>query len=538
MKRKDNVFTDVMMSSPETSRFDLGHEKKFSFNMGELVPTCLMEVLPGDKFSLSYANLLRFAPLVSPVMHRIRVKTEYFFVPSRILFASWEEFITGVSEPPVAAPTVELDDVVLEGSLADYLGIPPGQYNANPLKVSALPFAAYCKIFDEYYRDQNLVTAKFVPLIPGDNSSAYAPILNDNPLFRAWEHDYFTSALPTSQQGSDVELPLVSQANIPVQYTPNGNGDFVVDPDTGLPFNFDGATGVGGGPVPFTSTFRADWAVGDNGLVAGLDNSAHLSVDIQGEAATINDLREAFSLQAFLERTIRGGARYIEQIRSHFGVKSSDARLQRPELIGRSSQNMVISEVLSTAQSSNDAATAQVTVGGLAGHGIHSGGEGGMHYSAEEHGFIIGIISVIPDTAYQDGVSRLWTKEDRLDYAWPSFAHLGEQEIRNKEVLAHDTDSDDYDLEGIFGYIPRYSEYRYHPSSVAGQFRSSLAFWTLGRQFNPASPPALNAEFVTCFPSRDIFAVVDENVDTILAQVINQHSVVRRLPRYGIPSTL
>jgi len=538
MKRKDNVFTDTALSRVDSSRFDLGHEKKLTFNMGQLVPVCLMEAVPGDRFSLSYANLLRFAPLVSPVMHRVRVKTEYFFVPNRILFPEWEEFITGVSGTPVAAPTVTIDGNVPVGSLADYLGIPPGDYSLNPLDVSAIPMAAYYKIYDEWYRDQNLISEKFAELIPGNNPLYDIKTLA-KPLNRAWEHDYFTSALPTAQQGQDVDLPLVNQQEVEVTARDNGsiagNTGFFRTSSDFAPLSGDSTyISSAAGPSPLTSGMRSV----ESGAPLMYDPHGTLVVDIQAEAATINDLREAFSLQAFLERTIRGGARYIEQIFSHFGVKSSDARLQRPELIGRSVQNMVISEVLSTAQSSNDGSTAEIAVGSMAGHAISVGGNDTFTYNCEEHGFIIGLVSVIPDTAYQDGLHRLFSRKDRLDYIWPSFAHLGEQEIYNKEIMCHDVDGSIYSPDNVFGYVPRYSEYRYHPSGVAGQFRDTLSFWTLGRQFSPDAPPNLNDEFVTCEPSRDIFAVVDPEVDTIFAQVINNHTVVRKLPRYGVPSTL
>lgn len=529
MKRKDNIFNSILLPNVESSLMDLGHEKKFTFNMGELVPVSCMEVIPGDKFRISFANFLRFAPLVSPVMHRVRVKTEYFFVPNRIIFDEWESFITGVGDP-VLAPTFTLDDVLVKGTLGDYLGIPPGDYDDNNCVVSALPLAAYFKIYDDWYRDQNLIDPKFIPLTPGDNDFAHDAAFG-LPLKRAWEHDYFTSALPTTQQGADVEIPLVNLQNIPVQLDITGNPIVAKNAADGT----DAILGVlqtNPGPTPL---FRS---IGVDENPAVIDPNGTLVVDVQSEAATINDLREAWSLQAFLERTIRGGARYIEQIWSHFRVKSSDARLQRPELIGTYTQNMVISEVLATAQSNNDGATAEIGVGTMAGHGISSGGADDFYYEAEEHGFIIGLISVIPDTAYQDGIPKLFFKTDRFDYAFPSFAHLGEQPVLNKEIMSHDTSSGDWNLEGVFGYLPRYSEYRYVPSTVAGDFRDTLAFWTLGRRFDPLTPPLLNEEFVTCNPSRDIFAVTDANVDTIYAQVINNHTAVRKLPRYGVPSTI
>lgn len=532
MKRKDNIFTDVFMKRPESSKFDLSHEKKLTFSMGEMIPICIMETLPGDKFELNYVNLIRFMPLIAPVMHKVKVKTEYFFVPNRILWNDWEQFITGVNPgggPDVLWPYIFLDDVVPKGSIADYLGIPPGDYSTQNHEVSALPLAAYLKIYDDWYRDQNLIAPTFEDsLLPGSNDTNYKAVLLGDPLKRAWEHDYFTSALPTSQQGTDVEIPLVNLADVPVDFTAGAGGPGVFrDPVTGAILDTGFPVTNETGPVPFPQSAFI------NGDPAAYDPRGSLSVDIQAEAATINDLREAFSLQAFLERSIRGGMRYIEQIRSHFGVTSSDARLQRPELIGRNVQNVTISEVLATAQNTGDG----VAVGQMAGHGISVGGKDTLHYNCEEHGFIFGIISVIPDTSYQDGLNKMFSRLDRLDYAWPDFAHLGEQPILNKELIAAGT-TPPFDPDGVFGYIPRYAEYRYIPSTVAGEFRDTLSFWTLGRIFDPMAPPELNEEFVTADPSTRIFAVTTESEDHILAQVINGHEVIRKLPRYGIPSTL
>lgn len=523
--RNDNVFTESAVSSVESSRFDLGHEKKFTCNMGELIPCCLMEVIPGDKFNLSYVNMVRFAPLIAPVMHKVKVRTEYFFVPNRIIFDAWEQFITGTAETPIEWPHFTPGDEIDKGTLGDYLGIPAGDYSLTPdMEISCLPLAAYLKVFDDWYRDQNLQTPVYETVSSGNNFS-YQGIANSQPKRRAWEHDYFTSCLPEAQQGDPVSIPLTFQQDVPVDWNfdPTASADLVRSPSTGvvdaLVANFTSSAGGG---------LLAD------GVAASIDNSGRLTVDIQSDAATLNDLREAWALQAFLERSLRGGNRYIEQTYVHFGVKSSDARLQRPELIGMSSQNVTISEVLATAQNMPEG----VAVGTMAGHGISVGGSPNMYYEAEEHGFILGIVSIVPETSYQDGLHRLWSRRDRLDYPFPSFAHIGEQAVLNKEVRSHDINPVTYDPEGTFGYIPRYSEMRYIPSTVAGDFRDNLSFWTLGRIFDGVTPPALNEEFITCDPRLDIFANTTETDDHIYMQVINAHSAVRKLPRYGVPATL
>lgn len=529
--RKDNVFNSVALQKPSTSRFDLGHEVKMTFRMGKLVPSCCMEALPGDKFDLNFVNLIRFAPLVAPVMHRVRVFTEYFFVPIRILWSEWEEFITGTGV--AAHPYITLN-TVSKGDLADYLGIPVGSYGVpQDIPINAIPFAAYYKIYDEWYRDQNIIDEKYSPLISGDNSTIYRPIAQANCLNRAWEHDLFTSALPTAQQGDPVALPLVFQDNVPVEFTGGaslGNPGIIRDADDQTTALVSvGLRSIAGGSL--SAPPDAGGAV--------YDPNGTLSVDIQAVASDLNDFREALALQGFLETTIRAGQRYFEQLMSHFDTYSPDARLQRPEFIGRQVQNVTISEVLATAQSNNDGETAEIGVGSMAGHGISVGGESNLSYTAVEHGFIIGIISVIPDTSYQDGLARHWSKTDRLSYAWPSLANLGEDAVLSKEIACHNLDAL-ADPDAVFGYMPRYYEYRYIPSRVAGEFRDTLAFWTLGRIFQldgATDSPELNEEFIECVPRTDIFAVTSE-ADHLYAQIINKHNVIRKLPRYGVPALL
>jgi len=335
-------------------------------------------------------------------------------------------------------------------------------------------------------------------------------------------HDYFTSALPFAQKGDAVQIPLTTADNQVVELNITG--------EPGLFEKATGAASTGGtvvndnGPFPYHHSMHID------GNPSGYDPNGNLTVDVQSDATDINTLRRAFRLQEWLEKNARGGTRYVENILAHFGIKSSDARLQRPEYIGGSKQNMVISEVLATAQSTAD----NVAVGTMAGHGISVGGGNTFNYKCEEHGFIIGIINVQPETAYQDGLHRSFTRFNRLDYAWPTFANIGEQEIRNKELVAELPNTSD--PEGVFGYVPRYSEYKYMNSRVAGEFRTTLDFWHLGRRFNTAFPPALNESFISCYPSTRIFAVTESNEDHIFAHVFNNISAVRKLPRYGIPS--
>jgi len=513
---KLNIFNTVAMRRPAESRFDLSHDRKFSFNMGELIPTAAFECLPGDKFEISVQNMLRFAPLVSPVMHRIRVRTDYFFVPNRLLWADFPDWIAGnveVSAPYSNASGINIFD---NGTLGDYLGYPTDTPTGT-MSYSPMPLAAYALIWDNYYRDQNLQAEIFVPLVAGLNTD-YNPGSTLNLVQRrAWMHDYFTACLPFAQKGDEVSVPLVTQADLPVELTNSAAPGVMVDI----------ATGVGSAPGDLEVISGGTTSVNTGGVNPDVvyDPAGSLTVDIQADAVSINTLRRAFKLQEWLEIGARVGTRINEFIMGHFGVKSPDARLQRPEFIGCSHQNMIISEVLATAETTD----ADVQVGMMAGHGISVGGGNKFYYTCLEHGWIIGIMSVVPDTAYQQGLPRAFTRFDRFDYAFPTFAHIGEQEVRNQEIYIGSADP-----EGVFGYLPRYAEYRYLPSTVHGDFKASLSFWHLGRIFD--TEPALNEDFIQCNPRRDIFAVTDPDVDTIYAHVFNRVSAVRKLPRFGIPT--
>lgn len=515
-----SIFTSIRGRRPRKNKFDLSHERKFSFTMGKLTPILVQDVVPGDKFRVNSELFLRMAPMLSPIMHRVNVYTHYFFVPNRLIWDEWEDFITGgrdgTSEP--VAPYFDVQEIgansagaLRKNSLWDFLGLPLLDGPAYPqLNVSALPFRAYQLIYDEYYRDQNLQTpvdiSKASGLVDGGERGKIMTFRN-----RAWEKDYFTSALPWSQRGGDVNLPW----NAEVVYRDTSD---VYYPD-GSPIA--GAGLLGTSPAGGSHTrLKSDFS--DSGTDVRIENIE----SIEGGPVTINELRRSVRLQEWLEKNARGGARYVEQILSHFGVKSSDARLQRPEYLGGGKQPVQVSEVLSTFQ--EETGNPQGT---MAGHGVAVGGKNGFKRFFEEHGYVIGLMSVLPKTAYQQGVPRHFSRFDRFDYYWPEFAQIGEQEIKNKEVYAVSNSAPSY-LEGTFGYQSRYAEYKYQPSTVHGSMRDNLAFWHMGRIFS--TPPALNSSFVTSNPTNRIFAVQDG--EQMYCQLYNKIDAIRPMPYFGTPT--
>jgi len=488
-----NLFNTVQMKAPGKNHFDLTHDVKLSCKMGQLIPVCVMDCVPGDSFNIGSEALIRFAPLVAPVMHRFNVSIHYFFVPNRILWEGWEEWITDPASTRVF-PVLECSSANV-GNLEDYLGLPEN-VNTGEEYINALPFAAYQAIYNEYYRDQNLIPEVDYHLQDGDNDALPGIYQLRR---RAWQHDYFTACLPFAQKGAQVDIPLVNEGLLPLVYnepSPNASSDITANND---------------GPFTVQNLNTTDFP------------TSGLAVNVQAQANSITDLRRAFKLQEWLEIQARGGTRYTEQIRAQFNVVSSDARLQRPEYITGIKTAVVISEVLNTT------GTEELPQANMAGHGIAAISGKYGRYFCEEHGYILGIMSIMPDTAYQQGIPKHFLKtSDQFEYYWPSFAHIGEQAVQNREVKADHAEP----LE-TFGYIPRYAEYKFIQNRVAGQFKTSLNTWHAGRIFD--TDPALNEEFIECNPTTRIFAVTNEAIDNMYCHVLNRIHAVRPMPKYGNP---
>lgn len=530
------IFNQVTMDRPQESTFDLSHEVKLSLDMGKLIPIGCFETLPKDVWRMDTEIFLRLMPTLAPIMHRVDVFTHAFFVPNRLVYDDWQEFITGgdTGESTAVFPYIDLNYVdptlVGKGSMLDYMGIPlpSGSNYADDTRISAIPFRAYQTIYNEFYRDQNL-QEEVVVLKTGGLETEQDGLLTLRR--RSWEKDYFTSCLPLPQKGESVLLPLQGSVtatlsgNGLVTHTTTGNHrQLFVDTngnalDAVAPYDVMGYAKFD--PTQDNVKFGAfsvgtNDGLGNNGsdLPANIDPNGSLQVDLSTGTAnldmssikgstSINDLREAFQVQKFLEKLMRGGSRYAEVIESFFGVRTQDFRLQRPEYIGGGQQHIQLSEVPQTSETTENSVQ-----GTLAGKGISVGKTQDVNYFCHEHGHIIVLMSVLPRTSYQQGLHKMWNRFDRLDYAWPTFAHLGEQEVLTRELF-FDTSIKESEGTNIstFGYQSRYAEYKYFGSRVCADMRDNLSFWHMGRILENPADAKLNSEFIECHPTTRIFPV-------------------------------
>lgn len=553
---RNTLFTRVKTPNPPVNKFDLSHDKMLTAGMGKLYPVLCQEMVPGDRFRVQSDMMCRTVPLVSPAFGSLKAYIHYFFVPNRLLWDQWEDFITGGedgTDRPVP-PYVTYGDLITDqknrfsqtknvgqGSLFDYFGIPvvddASGAGANSTPVSLLPFRAYALIWNEYYRDQNVDTEENIETNKGGRIA-----LGDNGQFSFWYHqlhrrrwlkDYFTSALPTPQRGPDVMLPIQGQAN--VQLDPDWQAANAGSRTTPIFRDLDYAAsgaeltqpGMLYGSASGGQTRYSFGADKPDGLAHHLvyDPNGSLSADLaSATAVTINDLRRAIALQKFYEISARAGSRYKEMIMGHFHVTPSDARLDRPEYLGGGVSTINVTEVPQTS------ATGDVSPqGNLAGKGFGIGRSNRSSFFAEEHGWLIGILSIIPDAVYFQGINKMWNRLNQEDYYWPSFAHLGEQPILKSELYAP-FNQDTHDQ--LFGYAPRYAEYKYSPNTIHGEFRTTLANWTFARKLSSAN---LNSEFLAVPDINNPYAVQDDS-DKYLIWISHRIDALRPMPYYGTPS--
>jgi len=458
-------------------------------DMGQLVPIGLTEVLPGDTVQHAVSAFIRAMPLATPPMHNVHARVHHWYVPHRVVMPEFEDFITGGPDGMDATewPTIALSNVA-EKSLADYLGVPTGFTGS----VSALPFRVYAKVWNENYRDQDLQTLLAIDTGSGVDSTTSTALQNC-----CWEKDYFTTSRPWEQKGPSVTLPLGTSApvasdaainsNLTIKLPNVGSGDYVM-------------------PVSSPPYLQTTNTTGTAGNALYVDLSSATAVDV-------NDVRQAFALQRYQEARARYGSRYTEYL-AYLGVRSSDARLQRPEYLGGGRQALQFSEVLQTASTT----AAGDGVGQLYGHGIAGMRSNRYRKFFEEHGYIMSVMYILPKTIYPQGLFRHWNRRVKEDFWQKELEHIGQQQVLMKELYALGAGP-----ETVFGYQDRYDEYRRAESQVHGEFRSTLNDWHFARLL--AAQPTLNASFVSADPAKRPFQAQGSN-NTILAAI--QHQMVAR----------
>lgn len=507
------------------SNFDMSHVNSTSMKMGFIVPVMYQECYPGDTWQFDSKFFIRVAPLVAPVMHRVWIDSFTFFVPWRILWDNWEDFITGGPDGMNASvpPTISIKPEV--GSLADYFGLP---LSANAISVSALPFRAYASVWNHFFRDQRLQEELTISTADGVDTTTSTALQS-----AAWQKDYFTTASPEPQLGPDVVLPIGQTAPVIGNGSPMSVIAFQGDP--GAPINpnqtprylvnhyyLEGSPNdwIGVGPswannseFPNTSTIGLS-QTGPSGMIADLSGVTGVN---------INQLREAFALQRWQEKRALYGSRY-EDLLHFWGLRTQDARLQQPEFVAAKHGTLQFSEVLQTSADANNDG-----VGALYGHGIGAMRTGRHRYYCWEHGLLLTLLIVRPQAVYTQGIERMWSRQTRYDYWNPEFEHIGQQEVLQKEIFADGTEADDK----VFGYQNRYDELRRGKNHVTGEFRTTLNYWNMARDFENA--PNLNAEFITCNPTDRIYQLSAELSDQLYVMVQNDAVAKRLMSRNGNP---
>ena len=559
-----SVFNSVLGNKVGRSVFDLSHVKRFTCDMGQLIPVYFDECVPGDTRKIGMQCVTRFQPLVAPILDSVDLTVHYFFVPTRLLMnkeEDWNTFLTGgVNGTDESVTLPDFDFRAFDGSwddnthfpfsngirygkysLWDYFGLPvppnsqPSIYASirDSNHINGFSQRCYNLVWNEFYRDQNLVDE--------------VPLSNSTVLYRAWKKDYFTSALPWQQRGVAPALPL--SGTVPVTMTGLTFSDLAFTPTSSyVPADAKPITLEMTGPSSEMVTnvngagfvAKKAWSQSPSASVTMSSGSMNV-VNATGNADLSNaatfdvaTLRQCVQIQRWLELNARGGVRYTEFLRSHFGISPKDEVLGRPQYIGGTKSSIVISEVLQTSRTEDSTETQKGSpLGRLAGHGLGASSDYICTYTAKEFGYIIGIASWMPKPSYQQGVNRIFSRKTKFDFYFPEFAHLSEQAVTNGEIFATGTSKDSE----IFGYQGAYNEMRYTPSFNCADMRDTFSYWHLGRIFQNA--PQLNAGFLTTNPAydggirKDIFASPKE--PGLLVQFANIVKAVRPLPVYGTP---
>lgn len=544
----ESHFSQLPKADIQRSRFDRSSSVKTTFNVGDIVPFYVDEVLPGDTFDIKTSKVVRMQSLVTPVMDNIYLDTYFFFVPNRLTWEHWQQF-NGENTESAWLPATEYQIPQLTapsggwsiGTIADYMGIPTG---VAGLSVNALPFRAYALIMDQWFRDENLTDPLNISVSDvtqtGSNGSNYISdvALGGMPFKAAKYHDYFTSCLPSPQKGPDVTLPLGDK--VPV--TTTQDYDYPRTESVGLVLGDQtyGQSGITrsasmnfnvGSSSPFNVSFTG-------GIQQGTLGSGMLPLNLVADlssvtAATINQLRLAFQIQKLYEKDARGGTRYIEILKSHFGVTSPDSRLQRAEYLGGNRIPININQVLQTSQTSD-----QSPQGNPVGQSLTTDTHRDFVKSFVEHGFVIGVMVARYDHTYQQGLERFWSRKDRFDYYWPVFAHIGEQAVKNREIYAQGTSADDE----VFGYQEAWADYRYKPNRVSGEMRSSapqsLDVWHLADDYD--SQPYLSDEWIREDKATvDRVLAVSSNLSAqLFCDIYVNNRTTRPMPVYSIPGLI